>query len=287
MISTGRPSNKRNQLVTKILSYSLLTLLALVALFPLFWMVSTSLKTLQEIASFPPVWFPQSPDWMNYERAFNFVPFLTYTQNTVVIAFFYILGSVLSASLVGYGFARLRFPGRGVLFIVMISTLMMPLIVRLVPLFLLFRGLGWLNTPLPLTVPAFFGEAFFIYLMYQYFRGIPQELLDAARVDGASELVIWRRIMLPLSVPALIAVAIFAFQRTWNDFLAPLVFLTNKESWTLSLGLVSFTGGTGEAVAYWHYMMAMSTAMVVPMIAIFLFAQKYFVQGVVTSGMKG
>lgn len=287
MSATKQQSTRRNRLASRVLSYILLTLLAALMIFPLFWMFSTSLKTLPEIAQFPPVWFPESPDWLNYEKAFNFVPFLTYAQNTVVIAVFYVLGNLLSASLVGYGFARLRFPGRGVFFILMISTLMMPLIVRLVPLFLLFRGLGWLNTPLPLTVPAFFGEAFFIYLMYQYFRSIPQELLDAARVDGASELAIWRRIMLPLSVPALIAVAIFAFQRTWNDFLAPLVFLTNKSSWTLSLGLVSFTGGTGEAVAYWHYMMAVSTAMVVPMIVIFLFAQKYFVQGVITSGMKG
>lgn len=277
----------RTATTSKAISYALLITLSIITLFPLFWMFSTSLKSLQEISVYPPVLFPPEPHWSNYADATTFVPFGRYTMNTIVIAVFYILGNLLSASLVGYGFARLRFPGRNVLFTVMISTLLMPLIVRLVPLFLLYKQLGWLNTPLPLIAPGFFGEAFFIYLMYQYFRSIPQELIDAARIDGASELSIWWRIMVPLSAPALVAIGIFAFQRTWNDFLAPLVFLTQKSSWTLSLGLVSFTGGTGESVAYWHYLMAMSTMMVAPMIIIFLFAQRYFVQGVVTSGMKG
>ncbi len=272
---------------SRLISYALLATLAIVTLFPLFWMFSTSLKSLQQISVFPPLMFPPEPQWRNYSDASTFVPFGTYAINTIVIAVFYIIGNLLSASLVGYGFARLRFPGRNVLFTVMISTLLMPLIVRLVPLFLLYKQLGWLNTPLPLIAPGFFGEAFFIYLMYQYFRSIPQELIDAARIDGASELAIWRRIMVPLSAPALVAIAIFAFQRSWNDFLAPLVFLTRKSSWTLSLGLVSFTGGTGESVAYWHYLMAMSTMMVAPMIVVFLFAQRYFVRGVITSGMKG
>lgn len=283
----SRPGLARNTKTSKVISYSLLGILAVITLFPLFWMFSTSLKSLQEISVFPPVMFPPQPRWDNYVDATTFVPFGRYAINTVVIAVFYIIGNLLSASLVGYGFARLRFPGRNILFTVMISTLLMPLIVRLVPLFLLYKQLGWLNTPLPLIAPGFFGEAFFIYLMYQYFRSIPQELIDAARIDGASEVAIWLRIMVPLSVPALVAIAIFAFQRSWNDFLAPLVFLTKKSSWTLSLGLVSFTGGTGESVAYWHYLMAMSTMMVAPMIIIFLFAQRYFVQGVITSGMKG
>jgi multiple sugar transport system permease protein len=268
-------------------SYLALTMLAAIFAFPLFWMFSTSLKTLPQIAQFPPVWFPWPAAWRNYRDVFIFVPFLHYAANTVFIAILYIIGNLLSASLVAYGFARLRFPGRHALFTVMLSTLMMPMMVRLVPLFLLYRDLGWLDTPLPLFVPAFFGEAFFIFLVHQYYKNIPRELVEAARIDGASELMIWRTIMVPLSVPALISVAIFAFQRSWNDFLAPLIFLQSPERRTLSVGLIAFTGGTGEAVASWHLLMAMSTLMVAPMIVIFLFAQRYFVQGSVTSGLKG
>jgi ABC-type glycerol-3-phosphate transport system permease component len=283
-IAVRRPAQR---FLTRGGSYVVLTVLALVMVFPLFWMVSTSLKTLPEIARFPPVWFPWPAAWRNYVEIFNFVPILLYARNSIVISALYIIGNLLSASLVAYGFARLRFPGRNALFTIMISTLMMPLMVRLVPLFLLYRHLGWLDTPLPLFVPAFFGEAFFIFLMHQYYKTIPRELIEAARVDGASELRIWRSIMIPNSIPALISVAIFAFQRSWNDFLAPLIFLQSTNSKTLSLGLVAFTGGSGEAVAYWHLQMAMSTIMVAPMIVIFFFAQRHFVKGSVTSGLKG
>jgi ABC-type glycerol-3-phosphate transport system permease component len=267
--------------------YAALTIVAAVMIFPLFWMVSTSLKTLPQIATFPPVWFPWPPAWKNYPDVFNFVPLLRYAGNSILISALYILGNLFSASLVAYGFARLRFPGRSALFTVMISTLMMPLMVRLVPLFLLYRHLGWLDTPLPLFVPAFFGEAFFIFLMHQYYKNIPRDLVEAARIDGCSELRIWRSIMLPLSKPALISVAIFAFQRSWNDFLAPLVFLQSTERKTLSLGLIALTGGSGEAVTYWHLQMAMSTMMVAPMIVIFFFAQRHFVQSSTASGLKG
>ncbi len=281
------PHHRRLRRVKPLATYAALTALAVVMVFPLFWMLSTSLKTLAEIAHFPPVWFPWPPAWRNYPDAFTFVPFLRYARNTVFISAMYVIGNLLSASLVAYGFARLRFPGRNALFTLMISTLMMPMMVRLVPLFLLYRRLGWIDTPLPLFVPAFFGEAFFIFLMHQYYKTIPSELIEAARIDGAGELRIWRSIMLPLSKPALISVAIFAFQRSWNDFLAPLVFLQTTKSRTLSLGLIAFTGGTGEAVSYWHLLMAMSTMMVAPMIVIFLFAQRHFVEGTVTSGLKG
>ena len=282
--AVSRPGATRTK---KIATYAALTAVSAVMLFPLFWMFSTSLKSLPEIAKFPPVWFPPDPAWSNYSAVFDVVPFFAYAKNTVIIAVLYVIGNVLSASLVAYGFARLRFPGRNVLFTIMISTLMMPFIVRLVPLFLLYKQLGWLNTPLPLIVPAFFGEAFFIFLMHQYYKTIPHEIIEAARVDGCSELRIWWSIMLPLSTPALISVAIFAFQRSWNDFIGPLIFLQAPEQRTLSVGLVTFTGGSGEAVASWHMLMAMSTMMVVPMIVIFFFAQRRFVEGAVTSGIKG
>ena len=268
-------------------SYFVLTLIAIVMIFPLFWMVSTSLKSLQQIVQFPPVWWPPEPVWRNYSDALTFQPFDRFARNTIVIVIFYVIGNLLSATLIAYGFARLRFPGRSVLFTIMLSTLMMPIIVRLVPLFLLYKELGWINTPLPLIVPAFFGEPFFIFLMYQFFKNIPSELIEAARIDGSSELGIWWRIMLPLSKPALAAVVIFAFQHSWNDFLAPLIFLTRTESWTLSLGLVAFTAGAGEAVEFWHFLMAVSTTMVIPMILVFLVAQRQFVQGISRVGLKG
>lgn len=270
-----------------IFTYTVLTILAMIVLFPLFWMVSTSLKTLDEISVFPPIFIPPNPAWENYPDALTFQPFFMFARNTIVITGLYICGNLLSSSLVAYGFARLRFPGRRVLFTVMLSTLMMPLIIRLVPLFLIFRSFGWVNTPLPMVVPAFFGEAFFIFLMYQFYRNIPQDLLDAARIDGASELRIWWRVMLPLSKPALITVIIFSFQYSWNDFLAPLIFLTRTESWTLSLGLVAFTAGAGESVAYWHWLMAAATTMVLPMVIIFLFAQRHFIGSAISSGVKG
>jgi ABC-type glycerol-3-phosphate transport system permease component len=273
--------------IKKTLVYLFLTISSIVMIFPLLWMISTSLKSLQEIATYPLIWLPSTMRWENYTEALTFQPFGLYAKNTVIIAIFYILGNVLSATLVGYGFARLRFPGRNTLFVVLLSTMMMPKIVTLIPLFLIFKELGWINTYLPLTVPAFLGEAFFIFIMRQFFLAIPEDIVDAARIDGASEIGIWWRIMLPLARPAIVSIIIFAFQRTWNDVLSPLIYLTDPKKLTLSVGLISFTAGTGEGVQYWHWMMAASTTFILPMVVIFLIAQKQFVQGVVTSGLKG
>lgn len=280
-------SQKAIQSLGKIFIYSLLIFTSIIMLFPLFWMISTSLKSIVEISTFPPIWFPPKPQWENYSKALTFQPFGLYAKNTIIIAFFYIIGNVFSATFVGYGFARLRFPGKNALFIILLSTMMMPKIVTLIPLFLIFKKLGWINTFLPLTVPAFLGEAFFIFIMRQFFQSIPQDLVDAARIDGASELGIWWRIMMPLAQPAIVSIIIFSFQRTWNDVLPPLIYLTDPKKITLSVGLLAFTAGTGEAVQYWHWMMAASFTMILPMAVIFLIAQKQFVQGVVTSGLKG
>jgi ABC-type glycerol-3-phosphate transport system permease component len=278
---------KTSRNINKGLIYTFLITSSVVMVFPLFWMVSTALKSLQEIATYPLIWLPATPQWGNFTEALTFQPFGLYAKNTVIIAVFYILGNVLSATLVGYGFARLRFPGRNALFIILLSTMMMPKIVTLIPLFLIFKNLGWINTYLPLTAPAFLGEAFFIFIMRQFFLAIPEDIVDAARIDGASEIGIWWRIMLPLARPAIVSVIIFAFQRTWNDVLSPLIYLTDPKKFTLSVGLISFTAGTGEGVQYWHWMMAASFTMILPMVVIFLIAQKQFVQGVVTSGLKG
>lgn len=277
----------RIKVTNKVVVYILLGLTSIVMVFPIYWMIGTSLKSLKQIATLPPVWFPIPPQFQNYPEALTYQPFGLYAKNTIIIAFFYILGNVISSSLVGYGFARMRFPGKKVLFIIMLSTMMMPKIVTLIPLFLIFKNLGWINTYLPLTVPAFLGEAFFIFIMRQFFLSIPKDIVDAARIDGASEFGIWWRIMLPLAKPAIASVVIFAFQRTWNDVLTPLIYLTDPKKFTLSIGLISFTAGAGEAVQFWHYMMAASVTMVLPMAIIFLVAQKQFVQGVATSGLKG
>lgn len=267
--------------------YSLLVLGALAALFPLFWMVATSLKSLPETRSFPPVWFPWPPIWRNYPDMLEFQPFARYFMNTVLIATLVVIGSLLSCSFIAYGFARLRFPGRNFLFMVLVSTMMIPFIVRLVPLFLVFQQLGWINTYLPLVVPAFFGTPFFIFLMRQYFLTIPNDLAEAARLDGANELRIWWNIYLPLSGPALAAVAIFAFQDAWNDFLAPLIFINDTEKFTVTLGLVNMLSPSGASTEYWNLLMAAATMTVLPMVAIFILAQRFFVSGVSFSGIKG
>ena len=273
--------------LNKFIIYIILIATSIVIIFPIYWMFSTSLKSLVELKAFPPIWFPSVPQWMNYPEALDFQPFGLYAKNTITIALFYVLGNVLSATLVGYGFAKLRFPGREKLFMICLSTMMMPKMVTLIPLFLIFKELGWINSFLPLTVPAFFGEAFFIFILRQFFLSIPNDLIDAAKIDGASDFGIWWRIMVPLARPAIAAVVIFAFQQTWNDVLSPLIYLTDPKKFTFSIGLISFTAGAGEAVQYWHYMMAASFIFVLPMIIIFLFAQKQFIEGVATTGLKG
>lgn len=254
--------------------------------FPIFWMVSTSLKSLPQVGQYPPVLLPKPPVWKNYPDALTFLPFGLFLRNTVIIAIFFIAGNLLSCTFVAYGFARLRFRGRDLLFMVLLGTMMIPIVVRLIPLFLLFRSFGWINTFYPLTVPAFFGQPFFIFLIRQFYRSVPFDISDAAKIDGCSEVGVWWRIMLPLSKPVLAAVTIFAFQRVWNDFLTPLIFLTKTKMTTLSVGLYLFTG-TSEAIELWHLLMAATTTFVLPAIVIFIFTQRYFIRGVVMSGMKG
>ncbi len=267
--------------------YTALVIGAVAAFFPLFWMVATSLKTLPDTRAYPPVWFPWPPEWGNYREMLEFQPFARYFFNTVLVATLVVIGSLLSCSFVAYGFARLRFPGRNFLFMLLVSTMMIPFIVRLVPLFLVFQELGWINTYLPLVVPAFFGTPFFIFLMRQYFLTIPGDLAEAARLDGANELRIWWSIYLPLSGPALAAVAIFAFQDAWNDFLAPLIFIQDTEKFTVTLGLVNMLSPSGASTEYWNLLMAAATMTVLPMVAVFILAQRFFVSGVSFSGMKG
>jgi ABC-type glycerol-3-phosphate transport system permease component len=277
-------SARQRRLLGTALTFLGLGTVSLVMLLPLYLMILISFRTADRAFIYPPdLWF-NSVTFENYPQAlFRLLPFRLYVQNTVIIAALVIIGDLLSCSLVAYGFARFRFPGRDLLFGVLLATLLMPFVVRLVPLFILFQKLGWINTFLPLVVPAFFGTPLFIFLMRQFFLTIPAELVDAARIDGAGELAIWWRIMLPLSKPVLAAVAIFSFQNTWNDFLGPLVFLQKAEVKTIILGLYGLMGMQAE----WQLVMAAVVAAVTPMIVVFFVFQRYFVQGITVSGLKG
>lgn len=263
---------------------------SVVMLFPILWMLSTSLKESGEILLLPPRWIPIPPQWHNYVDALSFMNAQVVFLNTFIITIATIVGDVLSAAVVAYGFARLRAPGRDVLFLLVLSTLMIPYQVRLIPEYLLFAGkvvpfLNWVDTFLPLVVPTFFGSAFNIFLLRQFYQTIPLEMDDAAKIDGASYLRILWHIMIPLSAPALGAIAIFSFVNSWNDFLRPLIYLSSPQNWTISLALSGFTAAYGATP--WHLLMAASLVALLPEVVVFFFAQRYFIQGIVITGLKG
>jgi ABC-type glycerol-3-phosphate transport system permease component len=257
---------------------------AVIFLFPLFWMVSTSLKPADQVMVWPPSLFPVPPKFANYVDGWNSATFSLYYRNTILITGTSILGTVLSSSLVAYGFARLRFVGRDVLFLLLLATMMLPGQVTMIPIYILFARLGWINTFLPLIVPSFFGSAFNVFLLRQFFLGIPRELDDAARIDGCSQLGIYWRIILPLSTAALAVVAIFAFTYNWNDFLMPLLYLESGYLQTITLGLASMQA---QASFQFPSLMAMTTVALIPQIVIFFLAQRQFIQGIVMTGIKG
>ena len=277
--------------IQRLLVHTALILICGSAAVPFFWMLSTSFKTLDRAMSFPPQLIPSPFVPENYTNiiANPHSKFLLWTRNTLVIAVLGVLGTTLSSALVAYGFAKLRFIGRGPLFVLMLSTMMLPFPVTMVSLFTLFRWLGdttgvaWLGTFKPLWVPAWFGSAFNIFLLRQFFMTIPTELEDAARIDGASSFQILRQIVIPLSMPALATVAIFSFIYHWNDFLHPLLYLSSKEMKTLALGLALFKG---EYSNDWNLMMAASVMALLPCLTIFFLAQRYFIEGITMTGLK-
>ena len=266
-----------------VLRYTLLGAAALIFLLPLYWMISSSLKPEYQIFASPPVWWPAPPRWENYREALTALPFGRYAINSTLIAVLSIAGHLISCPIVAYGFARLRAPGRDKLFLLLLSTLMLPYPVTMVPLFIIFSRIGWVNTFQPLVVPTFFGNAFYIFLLRQFFMQISRELEDAARLDGANTLQIIRHIILPLSTPALATVAIFTFQASWNDFLAPLIFLQDQSKYTLMLGLSFFRG---SFQVNWAYLMAASLVIVLPVVLLYVVAQRAFMQGISFSGLK-
>jgi multiple sugar transport system permease protein len=258
--------------------------IGLAYVFPLFWTVSTALKTDVEIFMFPPIWWPAIPQWQNFGASTTYIPFWLYMRNTFIVSGLTIVGTVTSCALIAYGFARVRWPGRDVLFMIYLSTIMLPAQVTLIPLYIVFRQMGWVGTYLPLVIPAFFGNALYVFLLRQFLMTIPNELSDAARIDGASELGIFSRIMLPLLKPALATVALFTFVNTYRDFLGPLIYLTNQEQWTISLGLKMFQNMFG---AQWQLMMAASTLTMIPTVVLFFLTQRTFIEGITLTGIKG
>ncbi|CAN5409619.1 carbohydrate ABC transporter permease [soil metagenome] len=271
--------------------HAILIALSILFIFPFLWVLSTAVKPIDETMRIPPVWIPSKFMWGNFWEAMTYgretlgyIPFLIYARNTILICILAVTGVVVSNALVAYSFARLKWRGRDIMFALTIATMMVPFPVLMVPTFALFRHLDWIGTFRPLWVPAWFASAFNIFLLRQFFRSIPFELSEAAKIDGASEWDIFRVIVLPLSKPALAVVALFAFMGTWNDFLGPLIYLLDQKTFTLALGLQFFQSQHGGTP--WHLLMAASAIVILPIIILFFFAQKLFIQGIAITGMK-
>ncbi len=261
-------TNRRQAQFVKITVVTLLVVLGIVFLSPLAWMVSTSLKPLNETMSLPPRWIPSTVQWHNYRDAIHDMGyFWRYAGNSLFLCVMTVAGTVLSSSLVAYGFSRVEWKGRDKLFLVLLASMMVPFPVLMVPTYNLFKHLGWIGTFKPLWVPSFFAGAFNVFLLRQFFLGLPQEMTEAARIDGCNELQIFWRIVLPLCRPALLVVALFQFMFTWNDFLGPLIYLAEQKDFTLALGLQSFQSQMGGTA--WHHLMAASTLVVLPVIVLF------------------
>ena len=264
--------------------YALVAGGGLLMVIPFLWMVSTSLKTTAQSTAFPPEWWPAPFVWGNYARIWNFMPFFTLLLNSVKIAFFVVCGQLLTCSLAGYAFAKLRFPGRRALFLVLLSTMIIPSEVTLIPVFVIMKSLGWLNTHYSLIVPAFFGSVFGTFLLRQFFLTLPNDLEDAARIDGCSPFGIYWRIMLPLAKPSLATLAIFTFMGTWNDFMRPLIYLSDMDKMTLPVGLALISNHQDIRIPL---IMAGAMLSLLPILVFYVCGQKYFVRGIALTGMKG
>jgi len=290
---SGKLDGRRLSVGQRLLAHLALAMVCVGFGLPFVWMLSTSLKTLDKTAEYPPRFVPSPVQWNNYAQVVHHpkMDFLAFARNTLIVAVLSVAGTTASSAVVAYGFARIRFRGRGALFALMLSTMMIPFPVTMVSLFAIFRFLGdhgmgqWLGTFKPLWVPAWFGSAFSIFLLRQFFMTIPEELSEAARIDGCSEVGIFLRIILPLSRPALAVVALFTFMWAWNDFLGPLVYIQDQSQYTLSLGLQTFQSMHGGA--QWHLLMAASVMVVTPVVVLFFLAQRTFIQGIATTGIKG
>ncbi|GIV83354.1 MAG: sugar ABC transporter permease [Candidatus Roseilinea sp.] len=282
-----RSSIRRNRLIGDLIAYLLIILGAIIVMVPLAWMVTTALKQNYEVFLFPPRWIPEKLMWSNFTYVFELMPFGRFMLNTAIITQLAIIGDLLSCSVVAFAFARLRAPGKNFLFLLVLSTMMLPFQVTMIPKFVLFRQLDWVDTFLPLVVPQFFANAYQVFLMRQFFLTIPKDLDEAAIIDGSSILGVYWRIIMPLSGPIIVTMVIFSFLYHWNDFLAPLIYLNSEQNKTLALGLASILAYPAGGQGRWEVLMAASTIALLPCIVLFFIGQKFFVQGIALTGLKG
>ncbi|HOG45772.1 MAG TPA: carbohydrate ABC transporter permease [Anaerolineae bacterium] len=274
------------RIIHDVVVYTLLTALSIVFLFPFFWMLSSALKAQWQIFIWPPQWIPNPIMWQDFRDALAnpLLPFPLFFRNTMIIEIAVLIGRLASCTLVAYGFARLEAPGKNLLFGLLLASLMLPGSVTMIPKFILFNKLGWVNTFLPLTVPAYLGEAYAIFLMRQFFLSLPRELEEAARIDGASTLQVITQIIVPLSMPVLTVIAILTFKDNWNDFMGPLIYLNDARLYTLSVGLAFFNGQYDVQL---NLLMAASVVVMLPLVVVFSIAQRAFVEGITLTGLKG
>jgi len=271
-------------LVTKIVTYTILILLGILFLFPFLWMFSTALKSDHQMFTYPPIWIPKPMVWKNFADAVTTISFFTFLKNTLIVSILSTIGAIISCPLVAYSLARINWKGRNILFIITIAIMMIPGQVTMVPMFIVFTKLKMVGTFVPLIIPTFFGVPFYIFLMRQFFKQLPKNFEDAARIDGCSEFQIYWRIMLPLCQPAILTIALFQFMSSWSDFLGPLIYLNNEEMYTLQLGLQQFKQAYNTQ---WNLLMAASILIALPVIILYFFVQRSFIQGISLGGMKG
>ena len=285
-IGTARTGVKRARRIQVFLIHTLLIAGGIIVMIPLAWMLSTSLKPPHQITKFPPIWIPDPFVWSNYVRAVTIFPvsFVVFVRNSMYMSLMITLGTVLSNAIVAFAFARLSFRGSRVLFFIVLSTMMLPQQVTMIPLFILFSRIGWINSYNPLIVPHFFANAYFVFLLRQFYTTIPRELDDAARIDGCGVIGLFLRILLPLSKPALGITAIFAFTWSWNEFLGPLIYLSRMETYPLAIALSLLRAAHG---VLWSELMVVSFIAMLPPVLLFFVAQKHYIQGIVITGVKG
>ena len=279
------PDRNRRRRVGNLITHMVLVGLLMLFLGPFLWLLSTSFKTEEAMFRTPPQWVPDHETFTleHYDKAITEFPAVRYTANTLIIVFFTTIGTVLSCSMAAYAFSRLRWPDRGLIFSLLLATMMIPAQVTMIPVYVMFSKLHWIDTFLPLIVPAFFGNAFFVFLLRQFFMTIPEELLEAARLDGAGEWRVFWQVILPLSKPALLTVTIFTILRSWNDFMRPLIYITSEHKRTLALGLAHLRGVAGTE---WGLLMAAAMFMLLPALLLFFFAQRFFIEGIALTGTK-
>jgi multiple sugar transport system permease protein len=282
--SFTRRSGREGGIGWRLVGYAILVGLSATYLLPLLWMVATSLKTGPEAVASPPTLIPDPFVWANYPNAMAKLGLAQALRNSLVYAIPSVIGTLISSCLVAYGFARINWPGRDVVFVILLATMMLPSQVTFIPLYVIYAKLGWVGTYLPLIVPTFLGNPFFIFLLRQFFRSIPSDLSDAARIDGASELRILTRIVVPLSIPALITVGLFTFIDKWGDFFGPIVYLQDSALYPLSVAVQVFQHAHKTD---WPLSMAASVVIAAPLVIIYFFAQRKFIEGITLTGIKG